>query len=59
MWNSVQVAVGPTTHRGRYRLDGDMLVVEWRGGRHSERCGFLKPEFVATSYLRQQVSMAA
>ena len=56
MWNSVQVSVGPATHRGRYRMEGDQLVLEWRHGRVAERCGLLKPEFVAASVLKQLVS---
>lgn len=53
MWNSVQVPVGAGVVRGRYRMEGDQLVLEWRGGRSAERCGLLKPEFVAISRLRQ------
>jgi hypothetical protein len=62
MWNSVQVSNGTATHRGRYRMEGDQLVLEWRHGRVAERCGLLKPEFVATAILKQLVasqSMAA
>ena len=53
MWESIQVAVGPTTHRGRYRLEGRRLVLEWRGGRVTDWCGMLRPEVVAASRLRQ------
>ena len=53
MWNSVQVLVASGTVRGRYRMEGDQLVLEWRGGRTAERCGLLKPEYVATNRLRQ------
>ncbi|HEX5264753.1 MAG TPA: hypothetical protein VFW13_14575 [Phenylobacterium sp.] len=56
MWNSVQVSVGPAVHRGRYRMEGDQLVLEWRNGRVAERCGLLKPEYVAASVLKQLVS---
>ena len=56
MWNSVEVSVGPAVHRGRYRMEGDQLVLEWRNGRVAERCGLLKPEYVATSRLKQLVS---
>jgi hypothetical protein len=56
MWNSVEVAVGAKTHRGRYRVEGDQLVLEWRNGRVAERCGILKPEFVASVRLKQLVS---
>ena len=53
MWQSVQVLVASGTVRGRYRMEGDQLVLEWRGGRSAERCGMLKPEYVAASRLRQ------
>ena len=56
MWNSIQVALGPTTHRARYRIENGQLVLEWRGGRHQERCGLLKPDFLAEHCLRQLVS---
>jgi hypothetical protein len=53
MWEMVQVPTAAGVVRGRYRMEGDQLVVEWRGGRSAERCGLLKPEFVATNRLRQ------
>jgi hypothetical protein len=53
MWQSVEVLVASGTVRGRYRMEGDQLVLEWRGGRSAERCGVLKPEYVAVSRLRQ------
>lgn len=56
MWNSVEVSVGAAVHRGRFRMEGDQLVLEWREGRVAGRCGVLKPEFVATARLRQLVS---
>jgi hypothetical protein len=56
MWNFVQVDVGHKMHRGRYRMEGDQLVLEWRGGRQAARCGLVKPEVVATEILRQIVS---
>jgi len=58
MWNSVQVLVASGTVRGRYRMEGDQVVLEWRGGRVAERCGLLKPEYVATSRLRQLAGAA-
>jgi len=58
MWNSVQVLVASGTVRGRYRMEGDQLVLEWRGGRSAERCGLLKPEYVATNRLRQLAGAA-
>ncbi|WP_309606797.1 hypothetical protein [Phenylobacterium sp.] len=54
MWTSVEVSVGPQIVRGRYRVDGDMLVLEWRGGRHVERYGLVKPELVAMQRLRRE-----
>ena len=54
MWTSVQVSMGPSIVRGRYRVEGDMLVLEWRGGRHAERCGMVKPEVVAMQRLRRE-----
>ena len=54
MWNSVQVSMGSSTVRGRYRVEGDMLGLEWRGGRLAERCGVLKPEVVAMQRLRRE-----
>jgi hypothetical protein len=58
MWNSVEVAVGHRTHRGRYRMEGDQLVLEWRGGRQATRCGLVRPEVVAIDILRRNVSSA-
>jgi hypothetical protein len=55
MWQSVEVAVSAGVVRGRFRVEGDQLVLEWRGGRTAERCGLLKPEFVASVRLRQLV----
>ena len=59
MWNSVEVAVGPKMHRGRYRMEGDQVVLEWRNGRVAERCGLLKPEYVATARLKQLAAQMA
>ncbi len=58
MWMSLQLELGQAVHRARYRVEGDMLVLEWRGGREVNRYGQLKPEFVATSRLKQLVSQA-
>ncbi|HET6969553.1 MAG TPA: hypothetical protein VFH92_00385 [Phenylobacterium sp.] len=58
MWQSVEVVVGMSTHRGRFRVEGRRLVLEWRGGRSLEWCGILKPEIVASSRLKQLVSRA-
>ena len=56
MWCEVWVQADEGLVRGRYRVEGDQLVLEWRGGRTAERFGLLKPEFVATARLRQLVS---
>jgi hypothetical protein len=53
MWETLEIAVGPAMHRGRYRVDGGRLVLEWRGGRASEWCGLLRPEVVAANLLRR------
>ena len=56
MWNSVQVSVGQGLVRGRYRVEGDVLVLEWRGGREIEHFGLLKPDFWASYRLKQLAS---
>lgn len=56
MWQVIEVAVGPRTHRGRYRMEGKRLVLEWRGGRTEEWCGMIRPEVVATQRLKQLVT---
>lgn len=53
MWQTIEVSVGPATHRGRYRLEGRRLVLEWRGGRAAAWCGLLRPEVVAAQTLRR------
>lgn len=52
MWELISVSVGASTYRGRYRVEGRKLVLEWRGGRSSEWCGMVKPEVVAANTLR-------
>ena len=59
MWQMVEVSVGPATHRGRYRLEGRQLVLEWRGGRNIDWCGSLRPEVVASLRLKQLVKRTA
>lgn len=56
MWQFVEVSVGPQTHRGRYRMEGKRLVLEWRGGRSEEWCGIVRPDVVAAQRLKQLVS---
>jgi len=56
MWQVIEVTVGSRTHRGRYRMEGKRLVLEWRGGRTLEWCGMIRPEVVATQRLKQLVT---
>ena len=56
MWQMVEVSVGPAKHRGRYRVEGRRLVLEWRGGRSEDWCGSLRPDVVASLRLKQLVS---
>ncbi|MBL8773547.1 MAG: hypothetical protein JNK30_19335 [Phenylobacterium sp.] len=56
MWQLIEVSVGPRTHRGRYRIEGRRLELEWRGGRSFAWCGQLKPDVVAANCLRRLVS---
>ena len=58
MWNLISVSVGSNTHRGRYRVDGKRLTLEWRGGRSLDWCGSLRPEVVASLRLKQLVKHA-
>ncbi|WP_337185123.1 hypothetical protein [Phenylobacterium sp.] len=53
MWQTIEVDVGPDRVRGRYRLEGRRLVLEWRGGRSFAWCGQVRPEIVAVSALRR------
>jgi hypothetical protein len=59
MWQMVEVSVGPHTHRGRFRMEGKRLVLEWRGGRAEEWCGLIRPDVVAAQRLKQLVSRLA
>ena len=56
MWEFIEVSVGQARHRGRYRLEGKQVVLEWRGGREEEWCGMLRPEVVAAQRLRRLIS---
>lgn len=56
MWQLVQVSVGSGTYRGRFRVEGRNLILEWSGGRTSEWLGNLKPELVATMLLKKLVA---
>jgi hypothetical protein len=58
MWEFVEVPVGQFVVRGRFRLEGELVVLEWRGGRHVERCGLLKPSVIARSRLKHLVAAA-
>lgn len=59
MWNPIQISLGSSTHKARYRVESGKLVLEWRGGRVSEWCGILRPDVVAASRLRQLVTRSA
>jgi hypothetical protein len=52
MWETISVSVGSSTYRGRYRVEGRKVLLEWRGGRLSEWCGVLRPGVVAANTLR-------
>ena len=52
MWEMISVSVGQSTYRGRYRVEGRRVLLEWRGGRLSEWCGLLRPDVVAANTLR-------
>jgi hypothetical protein len=58
MWQQVEVVVGLTRHRGRYRVEGRRIVLEWRGGRVFEWCGHVRPDLVAQARLKQLVTRA-
>ncbi|HEY8003430.1 MAG TPA: hypothetical protein VIE16_04340 [Phenylobacterium sp.] len=51
-WNPVEVTVGEDMHRGRFRLEGDEVVLEWREGRVSEPCGLVRADVLARYRLR-------
>jgi hypothetical protein len=51
-WAPVEVSVGSDTHRGRYRLEDQKVVLEWRDGRVSEPCGLVRPDVLAAYRLR-------
>ena len=55
-WAPVEVSLGPDTHRGRYRMEGEQVVLEWREGRVSEPCGLVRPDVLAAYRLRLLVS---
>ena len=52
MWEALQVRVGSSVFRGRFRVESGRVVLEWRGGRASDWCGMLKPELVALKLLQ-------
>ena len=49
MWEFVEVALGPSTSRGRFRVEG--RVTEW--------LGMLKPDIVATMLLKKLATWMA
>ena len=56
MWMSVEVSVGPQIVRGRCRVEGDVVVLEWRGGRLAEPYGLMRPEVIAAQRLRREAA---
>ena len=59
MWELVQVSVGSSTYRGRFRVEGGRLVLEWGGGRVTEWLGMLKPQIVAIMLLKKLATRMA
>ena len=59
MWELIQISVGPSTYRGRFRVEGRRLILEWGGGRVSEWLGMLKPDIVATLLLKRLATRMA
>jgi hypothetical protein len=55
-WAPVEVSVDSDTHHGRYRMEGEEVVLEWREGRVREPCGLVRPDVLATYRLRLLVS---
>ena len=52
MWEPIQVSVGQSKFRGRFRVESGRVVLEWRGGRVTDWCGSLKPELIALNLLQ-------
>lgn len=59
MWESIEVPVGAATYRGRFRVEGRQLILEWAGGRTSEWLGVLKPELAAAMLLKKLAARRA
>lgn len=55
-WNPVEIAVGEDMHRGRFRMEGEEVVLEWREGRVSEPCGLVRADVLARYRLRLLVA---
>ena len=55
-WNPVEVTVGEDMHRGRFRMEGQEVVLEWREGRVAEPCGLVRADVMAAYRLRLLVS---
>jgi len=55
-WNPVEITVGPERHHGRFRMEGEEVVLEWRDGRVSEPCGLVRADVLAAYRLRLLVS---
>ena len=55
-WNPLEITVGEDRHHGRFRMEGEEVVLEWRDGRVSEPCGLVRADVLAAYRLRLLVS---
>lgn len=61
-WMMLEVLIGGTIHKARYRADKYMVEVETMAGRHRAPRTGVRPEIVAQNFVRQalrQVPQAA
>ena len=54
VWIALEIVVGGVRYRGRYRVEGGQVHLEWRGGRCVDDPGYVKPELVALGRLRDE-----
>lgn len=52
-WEMLEVPVGGTTHRARYRVDKYVIEVETIDGRHRAPRTGVRPEIVVQNIVRQ------
>jgi len=55
-WNPLEITVGDERHHGRFRMENEEVVLEWRDGRVSEPCGLVRADVLAAYRLRLLVS---